>query len=199
VEVVGGREAVRPSCAQHGRAGPCHDRGNVGHDPGVSTTMTIVRLDTPPAVPAWDDALVAVYREHFASLVRMAYLVSGRADRAEEVVQDAFVRTHRAGSRVRDPLPYVRTAVLNGCRSLARRQKLERDRRPAPPEPVPLGADELWDALAVLTDRQRAAIVLRFYLDLPDAEIAAALDCREATVRTSVHRALAKLRKEIDR
>jgi DNA-directed RNA polymerase specialized sigma24 family protein len=173
--------------------------GNAGHTLSVSTTMTIVRLDTPPAVPAWDDALVAVYEEHFASLVRMAYLVSGRADQAEEVVQDAFVRTHRAGSRVRVPLPYVRTAVLNGCRSLGRRQKLERDRCPAPPDPVALGADELWDALATLTDRQRAAIVLRFYLDLPDAEIAAALDCREATVRTSVFRALAKLRKEIER
>jgi RNA polymerase sigma-70 factor (sigma-E family) len=175
------------------------DGGNVEHDPGVSITMTIVPIDSPPAAPAWDDALVAVYRRHFASLVRTAYLVSGRADQAEELVQDAFVRTHRAGSRVRDPLPYVRTAVLNGCRSLGRRQRLERDRRPAPPDPVPPGADELWDALAVLTDRQRAAIVLRFYLDLPDADIAAALGCREATVRTSVHRALAKLRKEIDR
>jgi DNA-directed RNA polymerase specialized sigma24 family protein len=161
--------------------------------------MTIVRLDTPPSVPAWDADLVSVYEKHFASLVRMAYLVSGRADRADELVQDAFVRTHRAGSRVRDPLPYVRTAVLNGCRSLGRRQRLERDRRPAPPDPVPLGADELWDALATLTERQRAAIVLRFYLDLPDVEIAAALGCREATVRTSVFRALVKLRKEIDR
>ena len=95
--------------------------------------------------------------------------------------------------------PYVRVAVLNGCRSMGRRQALERERRPAPPDPVPLGADELWDALATLTDRQRAAIVLRFYCDLPDADIAAALGCREATVRTSVHRGLAKLRKEIDR
>ena len=161
--------------------------------------MTTVRLDTPPAVPAWDDALVDVYEHHFAALVRMAYLVSGRADRAEELVQDAFVRTHRAGGRVRDPLPYLRTAVLNGCRSLGRRQKLERERQPPPPEPVTLGADELWDALATLSDRQRAAIVLRFYCDLPDAEIAAALGCRVPTVRTSIHRALAKLRKEIDR
>jgi DNA-directed RNA polymerase specialized sigma24 family protein len=161
--------------------------------------MTPVHLDTPPAVPAWSPDLVDVYEGHFAELVRMAYLVSGRADRAEELVQDAFVRTHQAGARVRDPLPYVRIAVLNACRSFGRRQKLERERQPRPPDPVPLGADELWDALATLTERQRAAIVLRFYLDLPDAEIAAALDCREATVRTSVHRGLAKLRKEIDR
>ena len=72
--------------------------GNVGHRPGVSTTMTPVHLDTPPAVPAWSDELVAAYERHFASLVRMAYLVSGRADRAEELVQDAFVRTHQAGA-----------------------------------------------------------------------------------------------------
>ena len=114
-------------------------------------------------------------------------------------MQDAFVRTQRHWARVRDPLPYLRTAVVNGCRSLGRRQVLERARRPRPPDPAELGADELWDALAALTDRQRAAVVLRFWCDLPDAEIATALGCREPTVRTSLHRALAKLRKEIDR
>jgi RNA polymerase sigma factor (sigma-70 family) len=59
--------------------------------------------------------------------------------------------------------------------------------------------DELWDALATLSPRQRAAIVLRFYEDLPDDEIAQVLGCRPATVRTTVHRGLAALRKEIER
>ena len=161
--------------------------------------MTTAPPDTPDAVVRWDDDLVRLYEQHYDDLVRLAYLVSGQADRAEEVVQDAFVQVQRHWARVRDPLPYLRTAVVNGCRSLGRRQVLERTRRPRPPDPAELGADELWDALATLTDRQRAAVVLRFWCDLPDAEIATALGCREATVRTSVHRALAKLRKEIDR
>lgn len=161
--------------------------------------MTTVPLDSPPAVTRWSDDLVQLYEQHFTRLVRTAYLISGDASRAEEVVQDAFVQTHRAWPRVRDPLPYLRTAVLNGCRSVGRRRRLELDRRPRPPDPVPLGADELWDALATLPDRQRAAIVLRFYLDLPDDEIAHLLGCRRATVRTAVHRGLAKLRQEIDR
>jgi RNA polymerase sigma factor (sigma-70 family) len=60
-------------------------------------------------------------------------------------------------------------------------------------------ADEMWDALATLNDRQRAAIVLRFYEDLPDAAIAEVLGCRVATVRTAIHRGLKSLRKVIDR
>ena len=167
--------------------------------PGVSTTMASVPVDTPPTTTPWEDDLVRLYELQFDNLVRLAYLVSGRADLAEEVVQEAFVRAHRSWSAVRDPLPYLRTAVVNGCRSLGRRHRLERERRPQPPDPVPLGADELWDALRILTDRQRAAVVLRFYCDLPDATIAGVLGCPVPTVRTSIHRALAKLRKEIDR
>ncbi|HET6952170.1 MAG TPA: SigE family RNA polymerase sigma factor [Acidimicrobiales bacterium] len=161
--------------------------------------MAAVPLDSPPAVPRWDDALVQLYEQHYDHLVRLAYLVSGQAHHAEEVVQEAFVKAHRSWAGVREPLPYLRTAVVNGCRSVGRRLALERDRLPRAPEPVVLQADELWDALGTLNDRQRAAVVLRFYCDLPDADIAAVLGCREATVRTSVHRALARLRKEIAR
>jgi RNA polymerase sigma factor (sigma-70 family) len=99
---------------------------------------------------------------------------------------------------VHDPLPYVRRSVVNACashhRSTARRRRLSgpetRDSQ--------LGADELEDALAKLPARQRAAVVLRFYGDLPDAEIARALRCRPGTVRSLIHRALADLRKVIE-
>jgi RNA polymerase sigma factor (sigma-70 family) len=57
----------------------------------------------------------------------------------------------------------------------------------------------MWDALAALPDRQRVAIVLRFYADLPDTRIAEILDCRPATVRTAIHRGLRSLRRVIDR
>lgn len=69
----------------------------------------------------------------------------------------------------------------------------------AQPPPPTLVADELWDVLGTLPPRQRAAIVLRFYEDLPDSEIAALLGCRVATVRTAVFRGLEKLRKEVER
>jgi RNA polymerase sigma-70 factor (sigma-E family) len=151
---------------------------------------------SPAAVRCSDD-LVRLYEQHYESLVRLAYLVSGQAAVAEEVVQDAFLKAHRSWDRVRDPAAYVRTAVINGCRSWGRRQRLERERRPHPPQPTLQEPDELWDALATLNVRARAAIVLRYYADLPDAEIAEILGCRVATVRTTIHRALAVLRKEI--
>ena len=70
---------------------------------------------------------------------------------------------------------------------------------PERPDPVLMEADELWDALGRLDERRRAAIVLRFYADVPVAEIAEILDCRPVTVRTSIHRGLQQLRREIDR
>lgn len=161
--------------------------------------MVAVPLDSPPTVSHWDDDLVRLYEQHYDQLVRLAYLVSGQATVAEEVVQDAFLKAHCSWDRVRDPLPYVRTAVVNGCRSWGRRQKLERERQPRPPEPSRQEPDELWDALATLRDRPRAAIVLRYYADLPDAAIAEILGCRLPTVRTTIHRALVALRREIDR
>jgi RNA polymerase sigma-70 factor (sigma-E family) len=145
------------------------------------------------------DAYDALVREHQGIAFRTAYLITGSAADAEEVVQDAFVKAHRSWARVREPLPYLRQAVVNGCRSLGRRQQLERERRPRPGDPATQQPDELWDALATLPDRQRTAVVLRYYVDLPDAEIAAILDCRPATVRTTIHRALARLRQEIAR
>lgn len=158
-----------------------------------------VPIDSPPVDSPWDGALVELYEQHYERLVRLAYLVSGRASVAEEVVQDAFIKAHRSWNEVRDPLAFLRTAVVNGCRSWGRRQKLERERRPRAPEPVRQEPDELWDALATLNHRARTAIVLRFYADLPDAHIAEILGCRVPAVRTTIHRAVAALRREIDR
>jgi RNA polymerase sigma factor (sigma-70 family) len=151
-----------------------------------------------PAPTTWDDDLVEVYRVGYGKLVRLAYLLTGHAAVAEEVVQDAFVASHRTGDRLQDPYPYVRRAVVNRCRSWGRRCTVERANRPRPPDPAELAADEMWDALATLSDRQRTAIVLRFYEDLPDDRIAEILDCRQATVRSAIHRGLQSLRRVID-
>ena len=146
----------------------------------------------------WEEPLVALYRDRYEPMVRLAYLLTGDRAAAEEVVQDAFVNVHRSWARAENPPAYLRMAVVNGCRSWGRRRTMERERQPRPPEPAVLVADELWDTLLTLPHRQRAAIVLRFYEDLPDARIAELLGCREATVRTAIHRGLAKLREEIE-
>jgi RNA polymerase sigma factor (sigma-70 family) len=150
------------------------------------------------ASTSWDTDLVELYRLEYGRLVRLAYLLTGHAAVAEELVQDAFVATHRLGDRLRDPYPYVRRAVVNRCRSWGRRYTVERAHLPRPPDPAELAADEMGDALAALTDRQRTAIVLRFYEDMPDDRIAEILGCRQATVRSAIHRGLRSLRRVID-
>ena len=137
------------------------------------------------------------YAQDRLQLVRVAYLITGSRHVAEEIVQDAFVSTLRSWSRVREAKPYVRAAVVNGSRSWLRRRKLERGHTHDRPEPSLSSPDELSDVLGRLKPRQRAAVVLRYYEGLADAEIAELLGCRAATVRTAIHRALGALRKEI--
>ena len=164
---------------------------------GVYGVMMAADMTTEPS-PAWEPGLVDLYRDRYGPMVRLAYLLTGSNEVAEELVQDAFVRVHRAWDRAASPPAYLRTTVVNLCRSHHRRRRLEISRRPRPDDDAVLVADELWDALARLPHRHRAALVLRFYEDLPDRDIAALLGCREATVRSSIHRGLARLRKEIE-
>jgi len=147
---------------------------------------------------AGPDGFGEFYAGHFTDLVRLATLLSGSPDTAPDLVQDCFVRLHGRWASVREPLPYVRRSVVHACASHHRRAALVRRTPPPEARPTELGADELEDALAALPARQRAAVVLRFYGDLPDADIARALRCREGTVRSLVSRALADLRKVIE-
>ena len=158
----------------------------------------MVPTELPPADEAWPDALVALYAERRTALVRLAYLLTSDREVAEEVVHDAVLALRPRWDGIVDPPAYLRTAVVNRCRSWLRRQRTARAYDPPRAEDPGLGADELWDALATLGDRHRTAIVLRFYEDLPDAAIAEALGCRPATVRTLVRRGLHALRKEIE-
>jgi RNA polymerase sigma factor (sigma-70 family) len=150
------------------------------------------------AVDGWPGDLVALYLERRLSLVRLAYVLTSDREVAEEVVQDAFLSVRARWDDITDPPSYLRTAVVNRCRSWLRRQRTARAHVPDRAEAATLGADELWDALARLDERRYTAIVLRFYEDLPEAEIARILECRPATVRTLVRRGLAALREEID-
>lgn len=132
-------------------------------------------------------------------MVRLAFLLTGSPEVAQDVVQDAFVSVHRAWSRVREPRAYLRRAVVNACTSHHRRTFRERRANASSsPETVDLGADELFDVLDALPARQRAAIVLRYWHDLDERDIADALGCRAGTVGSLLHRAVARLREVIE-
>ena len=142
--------------------------------------------------------LDATYRRHADGLKRVAFLLTGSDAVAEDVVQDVFVRCGPRLASVDRPLGYLRTAVVNECRSRFRRDERERAslERVAPVE-LPHTVIETLDALDRLDGRKRAAIVLRYFVDIPDDDIAAILDCRPSTVRSLVRRALIDLREEL--
>jgi RNA polymerase sigma-70 factor (sigma-E family) len=165
-------------------------------DEGGTPTVETAAIGLPPA---WPDLLVQLYREDYGAMVRFAHLLTGSNAIAEEMVQDAFVQLRRGWSRAANPPAYLRVTVANNCRSWHRRQALEIRRRPNPTGPAELEADELWDAIQTLPFRQRAAIVLRFYEDMSEAEAAEVLGCRPGTVGSAVHRGLARLREVIER
>lgn len=114
--------------------------------------------------------------------------------------QDAFVELHRRWESVTNPDAYLRRSVLNGCHSHHRHESVIRRfqtrLRPAD-QSVELGARELLDAVSGLPSRQRAAVVLRFYEGMNEAEIAEVLGCRPGTVGSLISRALHSLRKVI--
>lgn len=163
--------------------------------------MAAVTTESPglERAPTREIDFADLYRERYEPMVRLAFLLTGSNAVAEELVQDAFVKVHRNWDRAYAPAAYLRTAVMNACRSHHRRRFLERDRRPDPaPEAAEPQVDELWDAVATLRPRQRAALVLKFYEDLSEAEIAEALGCRPGTVKSLVSRGLEELRKVVE-
>ena len=138
-----------------------------------------------------------LFQGSWAELVRLATFLTGSVPAAEDLVQDTFVRLEARRARPDDPLKYLRTSVVNACRSYHRRRLVEHRHRPGLPRPGIDHPSELWDVLDRLSRRQRTAVVLRYYLDLPEDEIAAVLHCRPSTVRSLVLRGLARLREEL--
>ena len=146
--------------------------------------------------------LADLYRREQPAMLRLACLLVGDAAAAEELVQDAFVRVQARVLEVDEPGAYLRTTVVNQCLGHRRKRVVRERHRPDRPEPsaapdLPADLSPVWLALQQLPERQRDAIVLRYYLDLPDAEIAALLGARVGTVASLIHRGLAGLRKEL--
>jgi len=159
-------------------------------------------------------AVTDLFRSHHLELVRLALLMTGDLAAAEDVVQDAFEQLHRRWPSLRQQgsgLAYVRSSVLNGCRSMHRRAKVARKHAARLAEPPSAGADaagavagersDLIAAVLSLPRRQREVLVLRYYADLDVAEIAVTLRIGPSTVRSTAARgldALARALKEND-
>jgi RNA polymerase sigma-70 factor (sigma-E family) len=144
-----------------------------------------------------------VYAAHYDALIRLALLTTGSAAVAEDVVQEAYVALYQRWFDVVEPGAWLRRVVTNRSTSWLRRLMVMRrhDRRldPVTTHAAPAAEDiAVRTALARLRPRQRAAVFLRFYLDLSEAEIAEALGCRPGTVKSLLHRALAVLKEHLD-
>ncbi len=143
------------------------------------------------------DDFAAFYARELAGQVRRAALLTGSADAGHDVVHDAFVEVYRRWDDLRSPGPYLSRAVLNRCRDHARRRATAAAKLPLLVERSTPGDDVLWDALQALPFNHRAAVVLRYYLQLPEREIADLLGCRPGTVGPWIQRGLRALRKAL--
>jgi RNA polymerase sigma-70 factor (sigma-E family) len=181
--------------------------GEVGENAVEQTLSRLRALDTRAApVPASTQAspltLADLYRDHRTRLVRLAVLLVDDPNTAEDVVQEAFTGLHRHWAGLRDEeaaIGYLRTAVVNGSRSVLRRRRTARDY--VPPHQVNARSAEslamltaehqaVVDALATLPPRQREVLVLRYYGGLSEAEIAEATGISRGTVKSTASRAL---------
>jgi RNA polymerase sigma-70 factor (sigma-E family) len=148
-----------------------------------------------------------LYRLHARDARRLAYLLTGSREAADDLTQDAFIRAYGRLAHLRGEdafAPYLRRTVVNLARMQFRRRAVERryllrhrGEQTAPDERDLTETEGLRLALARLPYRQRAAVVLRFYSDLPDGETAAILGCTAGTVRSLISRGVAALRETL--
>lgn len=154
------------------------------------------------------DRMADLFARHSPGALRLAYLLTGSRQQAEDLVQDAFVRMFGRWQDLRHPAAfdsYLRRTIVNLARTQYRRRGLERTHleressgvQRAPGLPDVEGHSELMDALRTLSHRQRAVVVLRHFADLSEQQTAEALDCSISAVKSAASRALAKLRTEL--
>lgn len=165
----------------------------------------------PPAGPAGvtapaADAVTALYQEHALGLIRLAVVMLGDRAAAEDAVQEAFCGLYRRWHHLSDPakaLSYVRSSVINSCRTVLRRRRRQAGLDPLTGDPPGESAEaraligeehrQVLTAIRRLPSRQREVLVFRFYLDLDEGEIAAAMRISRGTVKSTTSRALAAL------
>ena len=158
-----------------------------------------------------DRAVTAIYTDHYRSLVRLAAFLVRDTSTAEEVVQDSFVAMHGAWRRLRDTdkaLSYLRQSVVNRSRSVLRHRMVVDKNTPKPPPDMPsaehgaiiqLERSAVVSALRSLPERQREALVLRYYGDLSEAQIASVMGISRGAVKSHTSRAMSALRVVLER
>jgi RNA polymerase sigma-70 factor (sigma-E family) len=160
--------------------------------------LAMVRAGTDSA------SFAAVFNAHHRQAVRLAYLLTSDPHQAEDIVAEAFAKVYVRWQRgdVRDVGAYLRRAVANEANSKLRRRYLERreaQRRAGDERGVrtvdddAADHDQVWQAIQRLPDRQRKAVVLRYYEDLSEAETAEILGCSVGTVKSQVSRGLTRM------
>jgi DNA-directed RNA polymerase specialized sigma24 family protein len=143
------------------------------------------------------------YRAHWREAARWAAAVVGRVDIGEEVAQDVFARLAGRYAALENPVGYLRRAIVNAGRSWLRSEARSRSRESRAGSvsvPVDGGVSADTSTLAALDglgERQRLVVILRYWADWPDHDIAAALECPASTVRSLARRGLTHLREEL--
>ena len=177
----------------------------------TETLVADMALGTAAAEWDVDRAVTALYSEHYRSLVRLAALLVRDIATAEEVVQDSFVAMHGGWRRLRDnekALSYLRQSVVNRSRSVLRHRVVVDRNAPKPPPDMPsaehgaitlLERSAVVSALRTLPPRQREALVLRYYGDLSEAQIAGAMGISKGAVKSHTARAMIALRSVLER
>jgi RNA polymerase sigma-70 factor (sigma-E family) len=159
-------------------------------------------------IPHGNEAVTQLCNDHYRSLVRLAALLVRDEQAAEAVVQDCFIALCDGRHRVRDPdkaLAYLKQAVVTRSCSVLRhrheRGRPARDSRPdtpGPELPAELGPSAVIATLRGLTDRQRQVLVLRYYADLPEAQIASVMGISKGAVRSHAAQGMSLLRSALE-
>jgi RNA polymerase sigma-70 factor (sigma-E family) len=194
--------ASGPPAAEGGQTSTADVTGDV--------TMPLRAVVTEPMAWSADLAIIELYSVQYKALVRLAAVLVRDTSTAEEVVQEAFISMHDSWHRLKDSekaLAYLRQAVVNGSRSVLRHRTVVEKHAPKPAPDMPSaehGAMALLErsaviaALSHLPERQREAIVLRYYADLSEADIAAAMRISRGAVKSHTARAMAALKAALE-
>jgi RNA polymerase sigma-70 factor (sigma-E family) len=176
----------------------------------VAEAMARAAAVSVPAGRDADGAVTGLYATHYRSLVRLAVQLVGDVGTAEEVVQDSFVAMHGSWRRLKDTdkaLAYLRRCVVNRSRSVLRHRVVVDRNAPRPAADMPsaeqsalalLECSVVAAALRTLSPRQREALVLRYYADLSEAQIAAMMGISKGAVKSHTSRAMSALRSVLE-
>ena len=191
------------------RGGACNTIRGMPRRGGVESAKELPSGRVPLAVAGGDDPFTEFVLEHRASLVRLAYVITGDAYLAEDLVQGTLLKAYRFWDRVSaadSPRAYVRQILVREHHSWRRRMSSREVVHPEPTNLVPpiafepsdrSGLEEAWNLLATLPPKQRTVLALRYFDDLGDEDIATTMGVSAVTVRTNASRGLSTLRTQL--